>query len=64
MEKAYWEFSDGNIYSKNKYSLEEAEQLNATLKNCSNCIDCSYCTDCGSCENCHTCINCCSCISK
>lgn len=59
-DKKYW-IIDGNKWSKNRYSLEEAYNYSKTLKECVNCIDCiecSYCTNCINCEKCVLCFNC------
>lgn len=63
-DKKYW-IIDGNKWSKNRYSLEEAYKHSKTLKECVNCIDCiecSYCTNCINCEKCVLCFNCEDCI--
>lgn len=41
----YWNFENNNRFSKSKYSFEEAEKLNRTLVNCSDCVNCSWCLD-------------------
>ena len=48
----YWEFENNNRFSKSEYSFEEAEKLNRTLVNCSNCENCSFCFDCVNCSWC------------
>ena len=55
----YWEFKNGNKFSKHKYSYEDAKELNASLVNCANCIDCVNCTDC---QNCKGCVDCKECV--
>ena len=55
----YWEFKNGNKFSKLKYSYEDAKELNASLVNCANCIDCVNCTDC---QNCKGCVDCKECV--
>lgn len=54
----YWEFENGNKYSRDKYTFKEAEALYRTLKHCWDCIDCSYCNGCYDCENCDSCYMC------
>ena len=55
---SYWDFENGNKYSKNKYTYEVAKELNETLHNCENCIDCKVCWDCKDLKNCDNCKNC------
>lgn len=57
----YWEFENNNRFSKSEYSFEEAEKLNRTLVNCSNCENCSFCLDCVNCIACKNCIKCSDC---
>ena len=55
----FWEFENNNRFSKSEYSFEEAEKLNRTLVNCSNCKNCIKCSDC---KECIDCINCKKCV--
>ena len=42
----YWEFENGNKYSKELYSYDDAERASKTLINCENCIQCLKCDNC------------------
>ena len=53
----YWEFENGNKFSKNKFSYEAAEAYSRTLVNCKDCVNCKFCLDCIGCEGCINCIN-------
>ena len=52
-----WEVN-GNYWSKDKYSYDEAVELSKTMVNCDNCLDCSDCVDCKKCVDCNSCDNC------
>lgn len=41
----FWEI-DGNFWSRDKYSYDEALEASKTLKECKNCQDCTMCQDC------------------
>ena len=41
----YWEFENGNKFSKSKFSFKEAEAYSRTLVNCKDCVNCSWCLD-------------------
>lgn len=41
----YWEFENGNKFSKSKFSYEAAEAYSRTLVNCKDCDNCSWCLD-------------------
>ena len=59
---------DGNYWSKDTYTYEQAKILSETLVNCDNCLDCSDCVDCrdlkkcSNCSGCKGCFNCYKCI--
>lgn len=57
----YWEFENGNKFSKYRHSYKDAEKLSKTLINCKNCIDCYNCKNCNNCEFCLFCENCVDC---
>ena len=57
----YWEFENGNKYSKELYSYDDAERASKTLFNCENCIDCLKCENCKDCYNCEFCYDCVNC---
>ena len=50
-----WEVN-GNYWSKDKYSYDEAVELSKTLVNCDNCLDCKDCYGCLDCVFCKYCI--------
>ena len=51
-----WEVN-GNYWSKDKYSYDEAVELSKTMVNCDNCLDCRDCVDCKYCEAYTDCVN-------
>lgn len=57
-EDLYWEFENGNKFSKHRHSYEDAERQSKTLINCSNCINCYNCKNCNNCEYCIFCEYC------
>ncbi len=56
--EGYWIDGNGNMWSKMRYSKEDALKMSRTLKDCRGCINCSYCDDCKQCEDCHYCHGC------
>ena len=60
--KDFWEI-DGNYWSRDKYSYNEALEASKTLYECKNCVDCKYCDMCNSCEYCFGCNDCNECES-
>ncbi|TLD85825.1 hypothetical protein [Helicobacter sp. MIT 05-5294] len=51
MEQAFWEIN-GNKWSKDKFSEEEAKALSNTLCDCIDCVDCVECKRCEDCKDC------------
>ncbi len=70
IKKDYEEFymdENGNCWSKDKFTEEEAIEKSKTLINCFHCLNCEngnechYCVECLDCDNCYKCVNCKNC---
>jgi len=57
----YWEGKNGNKWSTELYTKEQAIAAEKTLVNCKYMVNCSYCFDCSDCYDCSGCSSCSRC---
>ena len=62
-EGNFWVAQNGNKWSRELWSEDEAIRDSVTLQNCTNCTNCSDCKNCSDCISCHGCENCKDCNS-
>lgn len=54
---------NGNVWTKNEYTFEQASIASKSLVNCYGCINCVACNDCTDCVSCVGCVGCKRCNS-
>ena len=57
----YFIDKNGNKWSSQKYTREQAKKHSQNLVNCKDCIDCIGCVDCYGCKDCIKCVVCRNC---
>jgi hypothetical protein len=57
----YWVDQNGNKWSVDIYSREDAIKSSDSLSCCTDCINCRHCSFCTGCENCVNCFQCIDC---